>query len=65
MGLFKGKRVLVVGSGETGLDLVLRAVQAPAASVTLVTRRRFLSVPTEWAPGVPLDSFITNLFECS
>ena len=62
----KGKRVLVVGCGETGLDIVHRAITAPARSVALAVRRGFLSVPTEGAgDGVPLDSMIANLFECA
>ena len=65
-GMFAGRRVLVVGCGETGLDIVHRAVTAPARAATLAVRRGFLSVPTEGAgDGVPLDSMITNLFECS
>ena len=64
--MLKGKRVAVVGCGETGLDLTYRAVIAPAKEVSLVIRRGFLSVPTEGAgKGVPLDSMITNLFESS
>lgn len=56
--------MLVVGCGETGLDLAYRAVTSPARAVTLVVRRGFLSVPTTGAGrGVPLDSMITNLFE--
>ena len=64
--VFEKKRVLVVGCGETGLDLTYRAVIAPAAAVSLLARRGFLSVPTEGAgKGVPLDTMIPNLFESS
>lgn len=51
--------------GVIGLDISYRAVLAPAASVTLAIRSGFLSVPTVLSEGVPLDSLITNLFECS
>ena len=61
--VFRSKRVLVVGSGETGLDIAYRAADARADKVTLVSRSGFLSVPHDFAKGVPLDSFITNLFE--
>ncbi|CAK8993082.1 Monooxygenase PC-14 (Penitrem biosynthesis cluster 1 protein PC-14) [Durusdinium trenchii] len=61
---FAGKRVLVVGSGETGLDLVFRAIQV-TPDVVLATRSGFLSVPYVIADGLPLDTFITNLCECS
>jgi len=64
--IFAGKRVLVVGCGETGLDMVHRAVLAPAIACTLLVRRGFVSVPAGGAGvGVPLDSMITNLFESS
>eukprot|EP00729_Bicosta_minor_P018210 gene18210-34438_t len=54
--ILKDKRVLVVGCGETGLDM----------ACSLLVRRGFLSVPTEGAgDGVPLDTMITNLFESS
>jgi dimethylaniline monooxygenase (N-oxide forming) len=33
--------------------------------VTLCTRSGFLSVPSQLAEGLPLDTFISNLFECS
>ncbi|KAG5179313.1 hypothetical protein JKP88DRAFT_327142 [Tribonema minus] len=63
--IFAGKRVLVVGTGETGLDLAYRAVLS-ASSVTLLTRSGFLSVPAIFGDkhsGLPLDTLITNLFE--
>ena len=63
--MFEGKRVLVVGAGETGCDIAYRAAIAHAKSVLLSARSGFLSVPHEWYDGAPLDSFITNLFECS
>jgi dimethylaniline monooxygenase (N-oxide forming) len=60
----EGKRVLVVGCGETGMDLAYRAVQV-AERVALSIRRGFLSVPHEGWAGVPLDTLIANLFEHS
>ena len=42
--IFKDKRVLVVGSGETGLDLVYRAVQM-TPNVVLCVKSGYLSVP--------------------
>lgn len=62
--IFKDKRVLVLGCGETGLDLVYRAVQE-SPNVTLAVRSGFLSVPYAVGKHVPLDTFITNLCECS
>eukprot|EP00949_MAST-11_sp_MAST-11-sp1_P003539 g3539.t1 len=68
-----GTRVLIVGTGETGLDIAYRAARSCAqhepvdgreSVVTLVSRSGFLSVPTVWGKGIPLDTFITNLFEC-
>jgi len=63
--LFTDQKVLIVGAGETGLDLSYRAAVAHATSVVLSARSGFLSVPHEWYDGAPLDSFITNLFECA
>ena len=42
--IFKDKRVLIVGSGETGLDLVFRAVQMTSKCV-LCAKSGYLSVP--------------------
>ena len=61
---FANKRVLVIGCGETGMDLAYRAVQV-ASSVCLSIKRGFLSVPHEGWGGVPLDTLISNLFEHS
>jgi len=62
--IFNGKKVLIVGCGETGLDISYRAVLANAKSVNLVVRSGFLSVPTT-IESVPLDTLITNFMECS
>ena len=64
--LFTNKRVLILGSGETAMDIALRAIQNPQSrSVALNVRRGFLSVPHSLAEDRPLDVFITNLFEHS
>ena len=63
-GIFAGKRVLIVGCGETGMDLGYRAVQV-AESCAMAIKRGFLSVPHEGWGGVPLDTLIANLFEHS
>mmetsp|Transcript_7477 Transcript_7477/g.24465 ORF Transcript_7477/g.24465 Transcript_7477/m.24465 type:complete len:501 (+) Transcript_7477:34-1536(+) len=60
--LFKGRRVLVLGCGETGMDLAYRAVHTAAATAISV-KRGFLAVPYEGWGGVPLDTLIANLFE--
>ncbi len=61
--MFRDRRVLVVGCGETGLDIVYRAIQR-TEHVTLCVRSGFLSVPY-LLEGLPLDTLITNLFECT
>jgi dimethylaniline monooxygenase (N-oxide forming) len=40
-----GKRVLVVGSGETAMDLVYEAVQSDCPEVVLCHRNGWLSIP--------------------
>ena len=61
--VFDGKRVLIVGCGETAMDLAHAAVHRAAHShVRMAIRSGFLSVPTMLGT-VPLDSMITNLFE--
>ena len=62
--IFKGKRVLVLGCGETGMDLAYRSVQV-AAETAISIKRGFLSVPYEGWGGVALDTLIANLFEHS
>ncbi|KAG4430171.1 hypothetical protein IFR05_014347 [Cadophora sp. M221] len=42
-----GKNVLIVGSGETGMDLVYLAVTSDTKSVTLCHRNGFLCAPKE------------------
>jgi dimethylaniline monooxygenase (N-oxide forming) len=62
--VFKGKKVLIVGCGETAMDLAYRAVITSTKQVSLVVRNGFLSVPTVLTEDIALDTYITNLFEC-
>jgi len=62
--IFSHKRVLVLGSGETAMDIAHRAVSNPSTkSVALNVRNGFLSIPHNITADRPLDVFITNLFE--
>jgi dimethylaniline monooxygenase (N-oxide forming) len=62
--IFTNQRVLVLGSGETAMDIAHRAIQNPhSQTVALCVRRGFLSIPHNLAEDRPLDVFITNLFE--
>ncbi|KAF8163187.1 FAD/NAD(P)-binding domain-containing protein [Crassisporium funariophilum] len=70
-----GRRVLILGTGETGLDLAYEAVKAEAEEVVLCSRSGFLSFPKalndfelfgfkfQSDRPVPIDSLITNLGE--
>lgn len=59
--VFKGKDVLVVGSGETGFDVGYQAATVGANSVTLSTRHGFVSVPAMFSNRLPpLDCIIMN-----
>lgn len=71
--LYRGKRVMVLGTGETGMDMAYEAVKAGAKEVVLCTRSGFLLFPAVLADFVvlgnvfdgnlPIDGLITNLFE--
>lgn len=71
--LYRGKRVMVLGTGETGMDMAYEAVKAGAHQVILCTRSGFLLFPAVLADFVvfgnvfdgnlPIDGLITNLFE--
>lgn len=64
--IFTNKRVLILGCGETAMDIAYRAITQPhCQSVALCVRRGFLSIPHNLAEDRPLDVFITNLFEHS
>eukprot|EP00746_Dinoflagellata_sp_MGD_P091786 gnl/MRDRNA2_/MRDRNA2_36358_c0_seq1.p1 gnl/MRDRNA2_/MRDRNA2_36358_c0~~gnl/MRDRNA2_/MRDRNA2_36358_c0_seq1.p1 ORF type:complete len:571 (+),score=82.46 gnl/MRDRNA2_/MRDRNA2_36358_c0_seq1:87-1799(+) len=59
--IFRGKKVVVIGTGETGFDLGYAAATHGAASVTLATRHGFLSVPAAFGEKLPpLDCIIMN-----
>ncbi|KAK1220425.1 hypothetical protein PQX77_016806 [Marasmius sp. AFHP31] len=72
-----GKRVMILGTGETGMDIAYEAVKAGAKEVVLCSRAGFLSFPKllndfeflglKFRPrtksGVPIDCLITNLAE--
>mmetsp|Transcript_100612 Transcript_100612/g.285061 ORF Transcript_100612/g.285061 Transcript_100612/m.285061 type:complete len:573 (-) Transcript_100612:156-1874(-) len=59
--LFRGRRVLVVGTGETGFDVGYAAATHGAKSVTMSTRHGFVSVPAYFGEKVPpLDCIIMN-----
>ncbi|GAA5992963.1 hypothetical protein JCM11641_007205, partial [Rhodosporidiobolus odoratus] len=69
----KGKRVMVLGTGETGMDLAYASIKAGAEEVVLCTRGGFLSFPkvlnnftvlgTTFDGHLPIDGLITNLYE--
>ncbi|BGP37774.1 hypothetical protein JCM10449v2_001696 [Rhodotorula kratochvilovae] len=69
----KGKRVLVLGTGETGMDLAYESVKAGAEEVVLCSRGGFLSFPkvlnnfrilgSTFDGHLPIDGLITNLFD--
>ncbi|TCD70584.1 hypothetical protein EIP91_002614 [Steccherinum ochraceum] len=70
-----GRRVMILGTGETGMDLAYEAAKAGAKEVTLCSRGGFLSFPKvlndfsvfgfkfESDNPVPIDGLITNLAE--
>lgn len=71
--LYRGKRVMILGTGETGMDMAYEAVKAGAKEVVLCTRSGFLLFPAVLSDFVvfgnvfngnlPIDGLITNLFE--
>ncbi|KAJ3051195.1 hypothetical protein HK097_007842 [Rhizophlyctis rosea] len=68
-----GKKVLVLGCGETGMDVSYESIQAGATEVTMCHRNGFLSFPkvlndfdvfgVTFDGQLPIDGIITNLFE--
>ncbi|KAJ3292739.1 hypothetical protein HK104_005072, partial [Borealophlyctis nickersoniae] len=68
-----GKRVLVLGCGETAMDIAYESIQANAEEVTMCHRNGFLSFPkvlndfevfgVTFDGKLPIDGIITNLFE--
>ena len=61
--LFKAQRVLVVGCGESGMDIAYRSVTGGAASTALSIGSGFLAVPHDGWGGMPLDTLICNVLE--
>ncbi|BGP13776.1 hypothetical protein JCM10213v2_001714 [Rhodosporidiobolus nylandii] len=69
----KGKRVMILGTGETGMDLAYASIKAGAEEVVLCSRGGFLSFPkvlnnftlfgSTFDGHLPIDGLITNLFE--
>ncbi|EJU05748.1 FAD/NADP-binding domain-containing protein [Dacryopinax primogenitus] len=68
-----GRRVMILGCGETGMDLAYEAAKAKAKQVVLCHRDGFLSFPKvvndftlfgmTFKGNLPIDGLITNLFE--
>ena len=58
------RNIIVIGSGETGLDIAQQALEA-GGNVSVSSRSGWLSVPKQLPNGVPLDIYITNMFEAS
>ncbi|KAF7713645.1 Flavin-containing monooxygenase [Penicillium ucsense] len=68
-----GRNVLVLGCGETAMDIAYESIKANAQSVTMCFRTGFLSFPKQlsrfqvfgktFKGGLPIDGLITNLFE--
>ncbi|CAO1627417.1 unnamed protein product [Jaminaea pallidilutea] len=71
--IFKDKRVMIMGTGETGMDLSYLAVKNGAKEIVLCTRGGFLSFPAVLSDFVvfgqrfegklPIDGLISNLCE--
>mmetsp|Transcript_40397 Transcript_40397/g.128404 ORF Transcript_40397/g.128404 Transcript_40397/m.128404 type:complete len:575 (+) Transcript_40397:99-1823(+) len=59
--VFRGRRVLIVGTGETGFDLGYAAATHGAKNVAMCTRHGFVSVPAYFGEEIPpLDCIIMN-----
>ncbi|KAL7009471.1 hypothetical protein EMMF5_001102 [Cystobasidiomycetes sp. EMM_F5] len=68
-----GKRVMILGCGETAMDLAYESCKAGATEVTLCHRGGYLSFPKvlnsfelfgmRFDGELPIDGLITNLFE--
>jgi len=59
--IFEGRKVLIVGTGETAFDLGYAAATHGATSVTMSTRHGFVSVPAYFGEAnPPLDCIIMN-----
>ncbi|KAK4058226.1 hypothetical protein OIO90_000965 [Microbotryomycetes sp. JL221] len=70
---FKDRNVLILGVGETSMDLCYEAIQGGAKQVVVCHRGGFLSFPKvlndfqvfgiKFDGDLPIDGLITNLFE--
>lgn len=68
-----GRNILILGCGETAMDIAYESIKADAATVTMCFRTGFLSFPKalsrfqvfgkQFKGGLPIDGLITNLFE--
>ncbi|KAF7441087.1 hypothetical protein PC9H_001436 [Pleurotus ostreatus] len=70
-----GRRVMILGTGETGMDIAYEAAKSDAKQVVLCSRSGFLSFPKalndfeifgfkfESNKPLPIDTLITNLAE--
>ncbi|KAG0660848.1 hypothetical protein C6P46_004403 [Rhodotorula mucilaginosa] len=68
-----GRKVIILGSGETGNDIAYESIKAGAREVVLCSRGGFLSFPkvlnnfsilgSTFDGDLPIDGLITNLFE--
>jgi dimethylaniline monooxygenase (N-oxide forming) len=68
-----GRNVLILGCGETAMDIAYEAIKSDATNVTMCFRTGFLSFPKalsrfkvfgkQFKGGLPIDGLITNLFE--
>jgi dimethylaniline monooxygenase (N-oxide forming) len=68
-----GRDVLILGCGETAMDISYEAIKGGAKTVTMCFRTGFLSFPKAlsrfqvfgrtFKGGLPIDGLITNLFE--
>ena len=68
-----GKNILILGCGETAMDIAYESIKADALSVTMCFRTGFLSFPKvlnqfqvfgkTFGGSLPIDGLITNLFE--
>eukprot|EP00811_Abedinium_folium_P024865 NODE_3489_length_2028_cov_4.831668.p1 GENE.NODE_3489_length_2028_cov_4.831668~~NODE_3489_length_2028_cov_4.831668.p1 ORF type:complete len:573 (+),score=160.12 NODE_3489_length_2028_cov_4.831668:168-1886(+) len=59
-GIFAGRRVLIIGVGETAFDLGHAAATCGAKSVAMSTRHGFVSIPHVFGNNLPLDCLIIN-----
>ncbi|GAA5830190.1 hypothetical protein JCM3766R1_002818 [Sporobolomyces carnicolor] len=69
----KGRKVMILGTGETGMDLAYESIKAGAEEIYLCSRGGFLSFPkvlnnftvlgNTFDGNLPIDGLITGLFE--